>query len=210
MVKPLAFPSPGGHNLLIEWDIFYPLPSSWRVPKPPPPPTTTTEKIEIWDPHDHDSGTIWMPGSGWTSDVIDKLKDESADKRYWNAARVGSSYEIFIELIFSTTQQPQQANRREWNRNNLFRVSPPLSVTQYQNPLFYQRLLQPKDYSNQKINSNQRNYQPGLSSPENVAMNKQRQMNYPRRGRSLGNDDEHHSHRERRDLYKQIEASSPL
>lgn len=118
LVKPLAFPRPTGHNLILEWDIFYPLPSSWHVPKPPPPPTpptTTTEAIEVFDPHDHDhdphdhdhdhdSGTIWMPDSGWTSDVVAKLKDEPADKRFWNAPRVSHSKEFFIDFIFSITR----------------------------------------------------------------------------------------------------------
>lgn len=118
LVKPLAFPRPTGHNLILEWDIFYPLPSSWRVPKPPPPPpppTTTTEAIEVFDPHDHDhdphdhdhdphdhdSGPIWMPDSGWTSDVVEKLNDDPAEKRFWNAPRVSLLNEIFIDFIVS-------------------------------------------------------------------------------------------------------------
>lgn len=107
LVKPLAFPRPGGHNLILEWDIFYPLPSSWRLPKkptpppPPPPETTTPEIIESWDPHsdphadlhsDH-SGEIWMPSGGWDSDTdviktLSETDDKQADKRNWNMPRV--------------------------------------------------------------------------------------------------------------------------
>lgn len=209
MVKPLAFPRPGGHNLIIEWDIFYPLPSTWHLPKKPTPvpsPTTTTEAIEVWDPHDHDSGAIWMPGSGWTSDVIEKLKDEPAEKRYWNIPRVNCLNKIYRDIHVFFHKQPQRADRREWNRNNLFQLSPPSSVTQYQNPLLHQMPLQPTNsfYRNQKINPNQRYYKPSLSLPGTVAMNKQRQIKYAHESNFL------RSHRERRDLYKRIEASSPL
>lgn len=100
LVKPLAFPRPGGHNLILEWDIFYPLPDSWRVPKkptkaPPPPPETTTKAPEVSDDHDHSdhdhSGEIWMPSSGWVSDVIEKLSGaeaKPADKRNWKPPQV--------------------------------------------------------------------------------------------------------------------------
>lgn len=103
LVKPLAFPRPGGHNLILEWDIFYPLPDSWRIPKkpiplpPPPPPETTTPEIVDYHDHDHDHGDhdphgdIWMPDSGWAPDT-DVLKningDDSADRRYWKGLKV--------------------------------------------------------------------------------------------------------------------------
>lgn len=92
LVKPLAFPRPGGHNLILEWDIFYPLPDTWRKPKKPtpPPPPTTTEVIETWDPHSGHSGEIWMPDGGWDSDVIKTLSsgdEKPAEKRTWNPPR---------------------------------------------------------------------------------------------------------------------------
>lgn len=91
--KPLAFPRPGGHNLIIEWDIFYPLPSSWYKPKkpappppPPPPPTTVPpELIESWDHHGPHSGEIWVPPGGWTSDVLGQLKGQD-NRRIWRVS----------------------------------------------------------------------------------------------------------------------------
>lgn len=107
LVKPLAFPRPGGHNLILEWDIFYPLPDSWRKPKrptPPPPPPTTTEVIETWDPHSGGhSGEIWMPDGGWDSDVIKTLSsgdEEPAEKRLWNAPPAPQVKQIKLKSAF--------------------------------------------------------------------------------------------------------------
>lgn len=93
--------------MILEWDIFYPLPSTWRKPKkpvppppPPPPPPVEPEKPlpEIIEDHHHDdshshhSGEIWIPSGGWTSDVVKTLSgydDNSADKRNWNRRQVG-------------------------------------------------------------------------------------------------------------------------
>jgi hypothetical protein len=86
-VKPLAFKKPTGHTLLIEWDIFYPLPSSWKIPKKPAPPVpaTTTEipvlPVESWTPP-HE---VWQPDGGWSNDVIQQINSDnqkaSASKR---------------------------------------------------------------------------------------------------------------------------------
>jgi hypothetical protein len=104
----LAFPRPGGHNLVLEWDIFYPLPSSWykptkptkAVPKPPDTTTPTPEVIESWDPHadlhsDH-PGEIWMPSGGWSPDsnVIKTLSevDDKAERRDWTRTEVNFQF----------------------------------------------------------------------------------------------------------------------
>lgn len=96
--------------MILEWDIFYPLPSSWRKPKKPTPApvpveTTTPEVEEHWDPHldPHAGhpGEIWMPSGGWDSDVIKTLSDgddKPADKRNWNIRRVGQTF--FLEIHF--------------------------------------------------------------------------------------------------------------
>ena len=103
LVKPLAFPRPGGHNLALEWDIFYPLPSSWykptkptkSAPKPQIPPAP--EIIEYFDPHGNQhgdphsghAGEIWIPSGGWSpdSDVIKTLSEAEAKgkRRVWSA-----------------------------------------------------------------------------------------------------------------------------
>lgn len=83
--------------MILEWDIFYPLPSTWRKPSQPTPApvpeeTTTPEVIETWDPHSDHSGEIWMPSGGWSSDVIKTLSESDdnnqADKRKWNMPQV--------------------------------------------------------------------------------------------------------------------------
>lgn len=95
LVKPLAFPKPGGHNLALEWEIFYPLPSSWYKPtkptKAPPKPEPTTpapEVIESWNSHSDHSGEIWVPSGGWSSDsdVIKTLSDtdDGGRRRTWS------------------------------------------------------------------------------------------------------------------------------
>lgn len=99
LVKPLAFPRPGGHNLAIEWDIFYPLPSSWYKPTKPTKPAPkieilkpAPEIIESWNPpgdHSDHSGEIWVPSGGWSpdSDVIKTLSEAETEgeRRVWSA-----------------------------------------------------------------------------------------------------------------------------
>lgn len=102
LVKPLVFPRPAGHNLILEWDIFYPLPSSWykptkptkAAPKPPESTTSAPETVESWDPHSSHPGEIWMPsGGGWSpdSDVIKTLSegdDAKANRKIWTETEV--------------------------------------------------------------------------------------------------------------------------
>lgn len=60
--------------------MFFPLPSSWKVPKKPtkPTPKTTTELpveiVESWTPPKE----VWQPDGGWTNDVIQQINDENA------------------------------------------------------------------------------------------------------------------------------------
>lgn len=241
MVKPLAFPKPGGHNLILEWDIFYPLPDSWRKPKlptpkpPPPPPPTTTEEIIVWDDphadhHDHSdhhsdhSEEAWMPEGGWqTDDVLKNLADEKeAERRYWNKLPVShkSSSKAF-KLIFTIQQRPQSRVA-----NNLFRSPSSSPVTQYQNPLLYNRAWQQAAQvgplsRNGQINFNQQYYQ---SNRRNFIANSNNQQpaNRRKKGRSLNaegsradesmddNWEHHYAHRDRRDLFQRIETTSPL
>lgn len=118
MVKTLAYIRPAGQNVIvsilvmmsclvdscnklmffakIEWDIFYPLPATWHTekpkkPPPPPPPTTKApepEIIESFDHHDHHSGEIWVPPSGWSpdTDVIKSISD--GKRRVWSESNV--------------------------------------------------------------------------------------------------------------------------
>lgn len=103
MVKALVFTRPGGHNLILEWDIFYPLPDSWRKPQKPTPPTPKSIEmtpptpeiiIDDFDHHHHDDhhldhpGEIWVPPGGWDSDVIKTLSEAPAEKRFWNGQNV--------------------------------------------------------------------------------------------------------------------------
>lgn len=88
--------------MILEWDLFYPLPTTWRLPKKPtpsttpPPETTTPEIVDYHDHHDDHShrDDVWMPNAGWAdgTDVLQNIEDEnSADRRYWNSLRVGFS-----------------------------------------------------------------------------------------------------------------------
>lgn len=99
-MKTLAFVTPGGHNLIIEWDIFYPLPTTWHIekqhpPAPPPekdtdtsPPPTTEMTDDSFEDHNHHSGEIWVPPSGWSPDT-DVIKSISDDKRrIWSNSNV--------------------------------------------------------------------------------------------------------------------------
>jgi hypothetical protein len=105
LVKPLAFKKPTGHNLIIEWDIFYPLPSSWKKPKkpaPPKPPTTTeipVEPVESWT----QPKEVWQPDGGWSNNVIQQINAENqkaiASKRIDS---VGTS-KISLILLFDQT-----------------------------------------------------------------------------------------------------------
>lgn len=84
LAKPLAFRRPAGHNLIIEWDLFYPLPTTWHQPevtlRPPTTakaPMTTTmkeiEAVESWTKPNE----VWEPHGGWTNDVIDKINEDN-------------------------------------------------------------------------------------------------------------------------------------
>jgi hypothetical protein len=127
-VKPLAFPRPSGHTLALEWDIFYPLPSSWYKPtKPtkaaqkPEPITPAPEIIETWnphgDPHSVHPGEIWIPSGGWSSDsdVIKSLSeaDTKGEKRIWSEVDEVNANETtqatkFQFLLFRS--KPDQTN----------------------------------------------------------------------------------------------------
>ena len=84
MAKPLAYSRPRGQNLIIEWDIFFPLPSTWRQPqvqtKPPKPKKTTTKipfheeihEVESWTP----PGEVWKPESGWKNDIFAEINKD--------------------------------------------------------------------------------------------------------------------------------------
>lgn len=139
-----------------------------------------------------------------------------------------------IKLFLS--QQPQ-LRRTNWNESNLFRSPSSSIVTQYRNPLLYKPLWQQSPQTNTysrngKINFNQQYYQSKHQPPtqfsysgrNNFVENKQRQISFKSKGRSLqddsitgtheestdGNWKHHYAHRDRRDLYKGIETTSPL
>lgn len=256
LVKPLAFPRPGGHNLALEWDIFYPLPSSWYRPtKPtkaaPAPPETSTLAPEIeesWDSHADHPGEVWMPSGGWSSDtdVIKTLSEADAERRLWTEAEVCFRFFFVVYAaylfpqFFPFSQQRKQNNQ---NKNKLYGSATFMPVTQYQNPLLKNQpwLQIPKTNSigNEEINFNQQYYKTNHRQPPSsssyyseknfMADNKQRKMNFMPKGRSLelGDDKKiemqeekdasmddswkhHQAHRERRDLYKQIENISLL
>lgn len=106
-MKTLVFPRPSGHNLIIEWDIFYPLPATWHIDKkkkPPAPPTTTPKEeiIETWDEHKH-PGEIWVPPSGWSPDtnVINSLSD--VKRRIWSESNV--SWNLCNKLSHADAEQ---------------------------------------------------------------------------------------------------------
>lgn len=112
-------------------------------------------------------------------------------------------------------------------------------MTQYQNPLLYNKPWQQPaplspSFNRNGINFNQQYYQsnwrPSQSYPERnfIAANKQRQMNSISKGRSLeprddknemhegvmestdDNWEHHYAHRDRRDLYRRIETTLPM
>jgi hypothetical protein len=242
LVKPLAFPRPGGHNLALEWDIFYPLPSSWYKPtkptKAPPKPESTTpipEEIESWDPHGdphsdpHDDphsnhpGEIWVPSSGWSSDtdVIKTLSEAEENDKRRISSRTNNVNEFLREKkgatknLFSCFQSPQQIKSTDWNENYSYRSPSLPPVTQYQNPLLYNRPWKPTQTTGE-INFNQQYYQsnrrqsPSSSSYSEknfMTDNKQRRMKFMPKGRSL---DDRTEHCDRRELYRRIETTSPL
>jgi hypothetical protein len=90
IVKPLGFKKPTGHNLIIEWDLFYPLITTWKQPEVTLKPRTTTrtttelpvETVESWTAPKE----IWQPEGGWTSDVIEQINTQNKN----SAAAVGS------------------------------------------------------------------------------------------------------------------------
>lgn len=81
MVKPLGYRRPTGQNLILEWDLFYPLPTTWHQPevtlRPPTTTTTTTEQsvqpVESWT----SPNEVWQPPGGWTNDVIAKINEDN-------------------------------------------------------------------------------------------------------------------------------------
>ena len=218
-MKPLVFPRPTGHNLIVELDIFYPLPDTWRKPvkKPPPPPPPPPEHhhhheeiIESWQGHDNHPGEIWMPPAGWNdpSNVIPNINDlKGGKRRNWSP-------------------QDSQENSNNWNEGNLFNYRP-APVTQYENPFIKRQYQQtPKQ---QTYNSNNRQYYPQqgpIYSPNNYQSQRKYSMG---KGRSLEllpenattstiqttKHDEidehwehHYHHRDRRDLYSLIEKAT--
>lgn len=91
LVKPLAFRRPTGHNLIIEWDLFYPLITTWKQPEVTLKPRTTTtttelpiETVESWTAPKE----VWQPSGGWTSDVIEQINTQN--KNAAAAAVMGS------------------------------------------------------------------------------------------------------------------------
>lgn len=86
--------------MIIEWDIFYPLPSSWKVPKKPapPPPKVVTElpilPVESWTPPKE----VWQPDGGWTNDVIQQINDDN--KKLSASRRVDYVSVIFYSVGF--------------------------------------------------------------------------------------------------------------
>jgi hypothetical protein len=228
-VKPLAFPRPGGHNLVLEWDIFYPLPSSWYKPtkptKPVPKPEPTTaapEVVESWNHHGDHPGEIWMPSGGWSSDsdVIKTLSeaDDGGKRRVWSKQndvneRLRGKATKFLYFCFSI---PQQIKSTDWNENYSYRSPSLPPVTQYQNPLLHNQPWQQPSQTNGEINFNQRYYQsnrrqsPPSSSYSGgnfMSDNEQRGMKFRPKGRSL---EDRKEPCDRRELYSRIESTSPL
>lgn len=80
-MKPLGFRRPTGQNLILEWDLFYPLITTWHQPevtlRPPTTTTTTTEQtvkpVESWT----SPNEVWQPDGGWTNDVIAKINEDN-------------------------------------------------------------------------------------------------------------------------------------
>ncbi|KAG5672415.1 hypothetical protein PVAND_002546 [Polypedilum vanderplanki] len=215
LVKPLAFRRPTGHNLIIEWDIFYPLPSSWRVPKkpkpkPPPPPPTTTElpiePVESWT----SPKEVWQPDGGWTNDVIAQINADNqknaADRRIW--------------------QSPLNKQISDKQSNGIIKSQSFAPVSLKLNPLLdYNRPWQQSQLNRNDFNFNQRYFQSNRqlplsfqSLPSPTSNMQQRRHNFVRKSRASnsfdGDDDEDwehfYAHRDRRDLYERIQNISPL
>lgn len=87
--------------MVLEWDIFYPLPSTWYKPTTPTkaapkpePVAPAPEIIESWDahgdPHSDHPGEVWVPSGGWSSDsdVIKTLSEAETEgkRRTWSGA----------------------------------------------------------------------------------------------------------------------------
>lgn len=102
MVKPLGYRRPTGQNLIIEWDLFYPLPSTWHQPemtlRPPPTPPVTTEQsiqpVESATPPNE----VWQPNGGWTNDVIAKINEDNqkASRRVGNVNKYNLNKKIYF------------------------------------------------------------------------------------------------------------------
>jgi hypothetical protein len=79
---------------IIEWEIFYPLPSSWKVPKKPTPAPKiipATSELPILPVESHTPPhEVWQPSGGWTNDVIQQINDDnlksSAHRRIWQGS----------------------------------------------------------------------------------------------------------------------------
>jgi hypothetical protein len=75
--------------LIIEWDLFYPLITTWKQPevtlKPRTTRTTTTdlpiETVDSWIAPKE----VWHPEGGWTNDVIQQINTQNK-----NVAAMGS------------------------------------------------------------------------------------------------------------------------
>lgn len=97
LVKPIVSPKPAGINTIYEWDIYYPLPTSWHKPTkkpvvavmgmlPPPFVPAHPEHPEIILDHpptghefdayakDH-PGEIFVPPGGFNGDVISNINN---------------------------------------------------------------------------------------------------------------------------------------
>lgn len=71
--------------MIIEWDLFYPLPTTWHQPEVTIRPrttkaiTTTTPlailPVESMTP----PMEIWQPNSGWTNDVIQEINENNLE-----------------------------------------------------------------------------------------------------------------------------------
>lgn len=66
--------------MIIEWDLFYPLITTWKQPevtlKPRTTRTTTelpVETVESWTAPKE----VWQPENGWTNDVIKQINTQN-------------------------------------------------------------------------------------------------------------------------------------
>ncbi|CAH1728848.1 unnamed protein product [Chironomus riparius] len=228
---------PGSNVLILEWDIFYPLPSSWRLPKKPekifPPPIIEPEipiePVESWSPPKE----VWQPEGGWTNDVIQEINEQNkniAGRRNWRPP---------IKQMASN----QQLMDRRWNENSLYKSlsAPPQPVSLKLNPLLNKNPWKQTQMNRNNFNFNQQYNQPNrrlpspssssstvlaASKPFDFSSISNKIQNYFRKTRSvneeivkdtkadnkeLDEDWEHYyAHRDRRDLYDRIVNASPM